>query len=407
MAKSGGFVIDVELLRDLRSVDSSIFFDARNSGCHPANTISRLIGTVGTLLQRLEFSGRDLLKALCWNQLLTLATLHQFSIYNGEPSQKDFSLLLQLYEETGRFDLAQQFIATDERVLSNHYRAVVRKFKARHQIQDLRELAGPPCSSSAGDCVVIFVVNMPADVYRLARFSARCREIGVQFIVQPGFSPADVLRVSSDFKRLPLFGLDDNTSSLTTFTKQDLDALRRAGNKIAQYNAWMQIKCQQISHALILEDDAWLDRRVVDLKPSDNRSGITFVNDRIVRHCRWQATEASCPVSVASLSDPAIDFPYDNADIRAPGSDGYLLSNSGANQLISIIDSNGIPSGGTDWFLLKCSLDAKTLRPSIFRERLSSFQNKEPVIDPSGLNSLVTSCPLTYHQPFSHFMSTR
>ncbi|QPN56633.1 glycosyltransferase family 25 protein [Synechococcus sp. CBW1107] len=354
-----------ELLDQLTEVDHLVQSKATLSSRHPCDVAHELGIDMEHVTAALRQEDGELLERFLWNQLLTLGTMYQYSEYTEHASKRSFSKLLKLYAETGRFDLAHQLIKSLSGQEAKRYNTSLEGFRERHQLSNLDTFSLAGDRGSKSQSIPILLINLPQDIYRHARFQARCQELGLEFTVEPGLTPDEVWNVAHRFKCLPVAQANDK-STPACLDEHDRRQLRRSGNIIAQYNAWKKMVDEDITYAYIFEDDAWVDRSILDFDISENQGcgEIIFVNDRLVRHCRWQHQGNSELVTVAELSDPRLAFPCDNADIRAPGADGYLLSQAGARKLVKIIDNTGIPDGGTDWFLLTVSLDAHRLLES-------------------------------------------
>lgn len=182
------------------------------------------------------------------------------------------------------------------------------------------------------------------------------------------------------------------------------------GNQLSQYRVWKQIASGDHPFGIVLEDDAFvtapgLDR--LDFGALIGDMDIAFFNDRI---SHWRDEGGQPDLDCRPLPDVLVELSNSHPTLRAFGSDGYVLSRSGAAKLVAIAEREGFHSIGTDWYLLSHAVSesdhSRLHECSVLRNRLRAAERRRAK-DAPVLRGGVISPPLVEHRPLGVWRSTR
>lgn len=235
----------------------------------------------------------------------------------------------------------------------------------------------------------VLVINRAQDTQRLARFAQSAREVGTAFE-----------RIEAVDGHAPgaLAPFADLIGSL--FWGEPHAKPGAIGCFLSHRRAWQAVVDRGLPHALICEDDAVLYRTPLGLEIHVNdsaRSDILFVNQRLGSWARAASSQAAVPLSDVITGLATLGGPKAKGLKAAPGGDGYVLSTSGARQLLSLTASQKILCG-VDWAMVRNSLsgvseDIAAAFPElgILRKTvpapdrpLSAHVLTDPILDQSG-----------------------
>jgi hypothetical protein len=160
-----------------------------------------------------------------------------------------------------------------------------------------------------------------------------------------------------------------------------------------------------------LEDDAFVRYRglgqlsFADLAPG---ADIIFLNDRLAPA---MTSNEDGQIGLDRLEDVLVtlSFRMDRAD--ALGSDGYVLSPSGAEKLLRIAETEGFHSAGTDWYLVCHSFDYRRIQElnpeSKIAEVLRTWSARVQNLGAGRLMGVVVKPALVEHRPLGAWRDTR
>lgn len=204
-------------------------------------------------------------------------------------------------------------------------------------------------SAGAGRTYPLFVMNRDVDLERLAAFTRRCGDLGIEFSRVAGM---DAMDPTFDFASHREY-IPEQFWGSTSFNRGVV------GNFLTHIRIWQQMSDEDIEFAVVCEDDAYpltlLPRTEADFGfPAGydlvfiNRRAASWVDPRTALDGEAVLTYVPFERAVSSLLE------Y-HPRLEAPGAEGYAVSRKGARSLLRMARSARI-SCGDDWAMTLHSL---------------------------------------------------
>ncbi len=248
------------------------------------------------------------------------------------------------------------------------------------RIRAERELLASPQAGS-GRRYAVKVVNLPQDYARRDMCMAAMKRVGLAFEFAKAIRVDEIPASDQPLFTRPVTRMEDGTF----------------GNQLTQYRIWRQTAEGEPELTLVFEDDTTATMAMEPFlrhAPLPADADIIFCNDRLCGDADRLTVE---PIGTA-LAELSRRLP----NLRAPGSDAYILTRSGAEKLSAIARTEKFHSIGTDWYILSHSIDASAvagLNPDSILAKELTQRHAAPVHSDIVLNGYITSRPLSANRP--------